>query len=234
MEHIGSGWQFDAYAEGDCVVKIPTNRAVMATRVARSYPRLLLSPLSLLRKVERLQESRHKVLAELERREIDRRLVANFRREGHQYLQDRVIPLYEALDRGYDPMDLLERYLQSILRNWRSGFSETSFNFTVNHGLNADGEVVVLDVGELTFDRAEAQEFLDGRLWRNAFSARVIEPAQADHLFRRMEAWVTQNRILGEWKDADYVRVRPAAPDRAALLRDRKTVPQVPEFRTIE
>jgi hypothetical protein len=171
-------------------------------------------------KILELTEDRDLVLEEIERRELDVRLLANFRQEDGRYIQDRVTPLGEVLKEGrLDPFWLMDRYVDSIRQGWNSGFAETSFNFTVNHGLNSRGRVVVVDVGELTFDKREVARLIQEKFWEKAFSARTLPEQVRAYLFRAMERTVNLSQLEREWSEARPAdRPRPA-PDRAAARR---------------
>ncbi|MFT4605625.1 MAG: hypothetical protein ACI9W4_002369 [Rhodothermales bacterium] len=220
MEHIGSGWQFDAYASGNRVWKIPVSRFRMATRVLRSYPTLVAKPFSLMVKIQELTEDRDLVLQEINRLEIDGRLLANFRREGGRYIQDLVKPLGDVLEEGrLDPYWLMDRYVDSVRRSWNSGFAETSFNFTVNHGLDRRGQVVIVDVGELTFDKRDVARLIEKKFWEKAFSARTLPKRVRAYLYRAMERTINLGQLEREWSEARPLdRARPA-PDRQAARR---------------
>lgn len=220
MEHIGSGWQFDAYAKDDRVLKVPISPLKMAARVMRSYPSLVGRPFGLLVKIRELLEDRDAVLTELSGREVDRELLANFHQEGGRYLQDRVSPLGDVLKEGrLDPYWLMDRYVQSIRMGWASGVAETSFNFTVNHGLNKRGRVVIIDVGELSFDKAEIAHLVKARFWEKAFSPSTLPEPVRDYLFRAMDRDITVDRLSREWREARPVNRMTPAPDRPAARR---------------
>jgi hypothetical protein len=218
LKHIGSGWQFDAYVQGDLVIKLTTSPFRMATRVLRSYPTLVFRLGELKRKVEGLVTLRSKTLAQLAQREIDTDLIANFRQENGRYVQDRLTPLAGALKEGRDPYWLMDRYIESIRAGWRSGFAETSFNFTVNHGLTERGRVVVLDVGEMSFDRGEVERIIEDRLWERSFSMLGLPPDVRVYLLERMDRLMNTDRLIREWRDARITRALHRAPDRPAQL----------------
>ena len=225
MRHIGSGWQFDAYASGSDVLKVPISSLRMSARVLRSYPALLWKPLQLGRKIERLMTERRAVLQELERRKVDPELLANFRRDRGRYVQDYVRTLEDILDEGkLDPFWLMDRYVASILRGWKNGLAETSFNFTVNHGLNRRGRVVIIDVGELTFSREEALRLVESRFWEKAYSVAQLPGPVRDYLIRLMDRVITADRLQREWRDAPRTALAEPAADRAPSRRKRATV----------
>ncbi|MFT5142188.1 MAG: hypothetical protein ACI80V_001733 [Rhodothermales bacterium] len=221
MEHIGSGWQFDAYASGGRVHKVPVSELRMAARVVRSYPALVARPFELIAKIRQLISEREDVLAELASREVDRDLLANFREQGGRYVQDRVEPLGGLLSDGSDPYRLMDRYVTSIHRGWVSGLAETSFNFTVNHGLNKQGSVVIIDVGELSFSRDDVEELVAARFWEGAYSVRVLPQEIRSYLLDRMATEITPARLIQKWQDARYTKPRERAQDRPAARRAR-------------
>jgi hypothetical protein len=221
MEHIGSGWQFDAYAAGGRVHKVPVSGLRMAARVVRSYPTLVARPIELVAKVRQLISEREGVLAELASREVDRDLLANFREQDGRYLQDRVQPLGAILSDGRDPYELMDRYVASIRHGWASGLAETSFNFTVNHGLDERGAVVIIDVGELSFSRDDVEDLVAARFWEGAYSVRVLPQEIRSYLLDRMRTEITPGRLLQDWRDARFIKPREWAQDRPATRRGR-------------
>ncbi|MBO6576733.1 MAG: hypothetical protein JJ896_13975 [Rhodothermales bacterium] len=226
MEHIGSGWQFDVYATGERVRKVPVTPLRMAIRVLRSYPGLLLRPHKLVAKVRKLTAERTAVLKELDRRQLHDYLLANFRNERGVYTQDRVTTLEDvfALSR-LDARWVLDRYVQSIKSGWQSGMAETSFNFTVNHGMDRHGRVVVLDVGELSFDRDEALDLVASRFWERAYSVQTLPESLRTYLLRTMAREITPRALMRIWRDAPRRPIAPHAPDRPAYRRERTGEP---------
>ncbi|NNE69515.1 MAG: hypothetical protein HKN29_04035 [Rhodothermales bacterium] len=192
----------------------------MAARVMRSYPTLAGRPFSLMVKIRELLEDRDMVLDDLASLDVDRELLANFHEDAGRYYQDRVKPLGDVLEEGrLDPYWMVDRYVQSIRMGWANGFAETSFNFTVNHGLNARGRVVIIDVGELSFDRREIEHLVAERFWERAFSPTTLPESVRGYLFRAMDRDINLDRLSREWSEARPIDRPHPAPDRPAARR---------------
>jgi hypothetical protein len=88
------------------------------------------------------------------------------------YTQERVKTLGAALRNQTQEENLLliEKYAQACLNEWRFGFSEGVFNFTVNSGINKVGDVVLIDFGEVTFDPEVIKKAIKQRLWLESWS----------------------------------------------------------------
>ncbi|HUC20152.1 MAG TPA: hypothetical protein VMR98_01495, partial [Candidatus Polarisedimenticolaceae bacterium] len=92
--------------------------------------------------------------------------------EGAEYTQDYVRVFGDVLRRvtAEDGRKLLEQYAEQILLQWRYGFSETVFNPTVNSGVDRDGRIVLLDIGELNFNQAKVSQQIAAKRWLQAWS----------------------------------------------------------------
>jgi len=88
------------------------------------------------------------------------------------YTQERVTTIGAVLRSQTHEQNLLllEKYAQACLNEWRFGFSEGVFNFTVNSGVNKAGEIVLIDFGEVTFDREVVEKAIKNRLWLKSWS----------------------------------------------------------------
>ena len=109
-----------------------------------------MNPLGLGREARRIARERDENIAEFKRRTFDHALVANATMRGRTIVQDKVTPLGDVLKSSDNHFSLIDRLINLTIECWKQGFCETTFNFTVNHGVTADGKVVVIDVGELT------------------------------------------------------------------------------------
>lgn len=78
--------------------------------------------------------------------------------DGKIIRQDRLTPLKTLIplfDNQFEK--IFENYAKSILEGWKYGFNEITYNFAVNCGINNKGKVVLMDFGELTFDKRKVQ-----------------------------------------------------------------------------
>ena len=66
--------------------------------------------------------------------------------------------------------ELVDKYIDHILACWNYGFSDTVFNFMINSGITTDGDVVLIDLGELSWNRDEVAELVQKKHWEKRSS----------------------------------------------------------------
>lgn len=93
-------------------------------------------------------------------------------KEDGMYIQDKVVPLETALNKCPTKVakDLLSKYVRSNLTCWSFGFAEHVYNFSVNNGVDAEGNLVLIDFGEITTDYARVTRHVSARKWLDAYS----------------------------------------------------------------
>ena len=80
--------------------------------------------------------------------------MANLRIEGKRIEQDRVEILGNCL-KGKDAKRWVDEYIEFIFECWKNGFSEKTYNFTINHGVALNRKIVLVDFGELNFTKSK-------------------------------------------------------------------------------
>ncbi|HET7302753.1 MAG TPA: hypothetical protein VFI74_05490 [Candidatus Saccharimonadales bacterium] len=92
--------------------------------------------------------------------------------EAGIYTQDALQTLGAALEDSSKEQakELIRGYLDLILLHWQYGLSEKVFNCTVNNALSHSGKVVLLDFGEVTFDKEEVLKSIISKRWLHSFS----------------------------------------------------------------
>lgn len=178
---IGQGLQYRVYAYGnDQVKKVPNTFKQMKVIKGNFNPLMRLCPPFLHYKTKRDYRHRQEVVSEIQRRDISPSLLGNPQFEGDTIIQDRVTPLGEALS-SHDFMkqtELIEAYIQSIWRSWKAGFAESTYNFTINHGLDETGQVVIIDFGECIFSKEAIARDIRTKRFLKSWSFRKDLPSQ--------------------------------------------------------
>lgn len=122
------------------------------------------------------------------------------------YEQDLVIVLDDALKASdlNQQKKLIDLFIESIFSNWKQGFSERVFNFTINNGLDKNGKVVLLDFDEITFEKSEALKRINNKRWLRAASLRFFEFTYSkelkDYYIVQMEKGMTEENLNKYWK----------------------------------
>ncbi len=91
---------------------------------------------------------------------------------GIEYEQDKALVLYDALRKA--PLEeqylLVEKYITLIKELWKYGCHETVYNFTINNAVNKDGEVILIDFNEMTFDKTVVEQDIEKKEWLHRWS----------------------------------------------------------------
>lgn len=162
---IGQGLHFKVYDLGDKVKKVPTSREEIKETLLRWYPCYKSCPVELEEEAERVIGETENTVKELLEREIDLFSLGNPYLEDGVLFQDKVTPLgtkikdcvdREDIDGAYE---IIDSYIDFILRCWNNSFSEKTYNFTINYGMNSAGKIVLIDFGEISFSKISKQLF---------------------------------------------------------------------------
>jgi hypothetical protein len=86
------------------------------------------------------------------------------------YKQDKVIPMGAALrsSSASEAKTLINQYVDLCLWHAKYGFAELVFNIGVNYGVDSNSKVVLIDLGELTFDKNKVIAAVAGKKWGKA------------------------------------------------------------------
>ena len=110
--------------------------------------------------------------------------------EGGTYTQDKVQTLGARLEHVSDEEGtrLLARFADLVVEHWRWGFSDIVFNCVVNNGVAADGNVILIDFGELTDRKADVAARVSAQRWLSAWSYRRGLPSRFREPYRVLMA----------------------------------------------
>lgn len=90
------------------------------------------------------------------------------------YTQDKVQPLGMALKLSSiaEGKKLIDDFARLIMHHWQYGLSECVFNCTINNGVNKQGQIILLDFGEVTFDKQRVKASIVAKRWLHCYSYR--------------------------------------------------------------
>lgn len=170
LRSLTGGWQYRVYFREDKVVKKPRSVPETALRILFSEPSRVLNR-ELVETARDAQRLRRESVEEIEKRDFDMSMFANPVFRGDTVVQDRVEILGEKLSSAdmEEGKALIDRYIDFTLECWSQGFCDRTFNYTINNGVK-DGEIVLVDVGELTFSREEVAEYIENQKWLTQYS----------------------------------------------------------------
>lgn len=205
MRKIGQGWQFNVYDAGAEVIKVRTSPAQVLFKLIRAYPGLSVRPRALRDKLRRVHATREEAVRSVVAMPPAWALMANLKITEDGIRQDKVTPLAEVLAAAPCGRRWIDAYIAFEQRCWALGFGDTSFNFTVNHGVDRSGHMVLMDFGEITVSRTELEGYVASRFWEKAWSFRNdlspdLRAYARDEMARRLtvealsRAWPREHR----------------------------------------
>jgi hypothetical protein len=172
MREIGKGFQYHVYDAGKGrVVKIHQNnleRFVETFFSRDSGERYNLK--SSLRTVRELNEWSRQSIMELKKKLalIPPPLLGNpVFKGGVNYEQDAATPLgkYIATHSLEENKKIIQGYAIMILELWKYGLSDGNYNFMFNSGVDKEGRVIQLDLGDFIFEREVIEKHISFKMW---------------------------------------------------------------------
>ncbi len=120
----------------------------------------------------------------------------------YSYTQDKVIPLKKAIavTSIAQQKEYYRQYIELMKYLWSFGMHEGVFNFALNAGIDKDGRMILIDLGELTTDKQLALNDIVSKRWLRASSYWFIADKELKKYYRElMEAELTPEVLESEW-----------------------------------
>lgn len=208
MKKIGSGVQYDVYDLGNGRVrKIETSLLVKIIRFHRIAPKykIYLHPIHNIRTAIGAGKMTKDSVDYLRRNSnnIDLSLLGNPSINDLGYDQDFAPTLGERLFSVDFEMQkrLVDGYMNNILMSWDFGFSDTNFNFMINSGVNNKGEVILADLGELSWNKDEVYKLVKSKHWEKRSSFNKMEEGALKKYFQeQFNDQITIDNLENRWK----------------------------------
>ena len=203
MKKIGQGLQFNVYENGSKVVKTPTSKFQIKIKLLLWTPSFLLKPSELEKEAKRTIKEREEVLQEIQNRRFKPSLLANLVFRENEIEQDRVTPLGIYLKNYDGARKRIDEYINFIFDCWRNGFSERTYNLTINNGVSVEDKVILLDFGEITFRKFDVERAIKIKRWRRSWSfKRNLKKDIKDYYDNQMLNKLTLSNLNRYWKEA--------------------------------
>lgn len=203
--YIGCGRQFRVYDHGDHVEKIPTSIYDVKRLLLKSDATYFFRPRQLDAEARRIIAERDKAMRILRTRNVDPKLLAGLQFAGEVILQDKIVIVEDALKKTTNPEAIVDGYIDAIHRGWQAGVHEMSFNFTINNGIDNSGNVVITDIGELTFDKNVVSRQVEAKFWKSSWSPSRLRKELCEYYFQKMDQLVTRSTLDQLWRDAEVL-----------------------------
>ena len=133
-------------------------------------------------------------MQEIKIRRFKPSLLANLVIRENKIEQDKVKPLSKHLKDYDEAKKWIDKYINFFFICWRTGFSERTCNLTINNGVNLNGEIVLMDFGEITFRKFDVERVIKTKRWRRSWSfKRNMKNRIKDYYDKQMLEKLKQN-----------------------------------------
>jgi hypothetical protein len=169
VEKIGSGLQFNVYDLGNGkVLKTFRTKFQMYLTNFLWEPYLIFSPWILIKRIKNAQKERGFSINYFEKNN-QKNLLANLEFIKNKIFQDKVIPLKRLMGKSLDrDKIIIDKYANFIFDCWKQGFADKVYNFTKNNGVDKEGNIVLMDFGEITINRKDIERSIVSKRWKRA------------------------------------------------------------------
>ena len=175
-DFLDYGGQYKVFAYGERqVIKFPLSRAETDYRISQ-WGHHTPDWDAKYRQMTRDRERATEIIAE---KALPLPLLANPVYYGAVLVQDRVQVVSSGFWAGLNPVTAQRYVRQLVALNatlWSYGVHEKAQNFTLNNGLDAQGEMVIFDYGEFTTDYEKAIEKVRAGSLEKSYSYRCLPP----------------------------------------------------------
>jgi hypothetical protein len=119
------------------------------------------------------------------------------------YEQDKVIPLREFLNISTvaESKTMFDQYAKLIQLLWHYGFSELTYNFLGNSGVNKENNLILSDFGELVFKKEEILQHIKDKKWLQATAYKMFPEGELKEYYEGiMEKELTEGFLDKHFK----------------------------------
>ncbi len=188
MKKIGQGWQYTVYdlENGKVLKKFHSWIRAYFVIFREIFPfnnDSFFEIPSFIKEVKRKADESFEIL---KRVNVPQEWLANPKFiNKYDFEQDKVIPLHDVF-KNLDTDEIkkiIDQFIELNKKLMSLNFIDKSFNITRNYGINNNGEVVLIDIGEL-FDKKELiDKQIKNRVWDKSYVAGRIENMEAREYF---------------------------------------------------
>lgn len=204
MKKLQEGLQFNVFLENNKIIKTPTSLNQIKKKLISWNPDFINRTSELRKEIRNIIKSREKSIRKIQRIKVDLSLLANPLFDKTKIKQDKVDVLGDFMKDPKKAEKWIDKYIKFVFKCWKYGFSERTFNFTINNEVNKSGKVVLIDFGELTFRKRQVKKAIRKKRWEKSWSFnKDLNKEIKEYYKKRMENTITIENLKKYWKNVD-------------------------------
>lgn len=202
MKKIGEGLQYTVYDLGNGrTFKKPTNVLQRCCRVlAWRFPFLETPIWTIPRDILRVRADARRSLGGLRPLLpfISLELGSPTINDDFSYEQDRAVVVtdYFRTHSLASNKRVIDEYVALLFRFWEHGFTERAFKILMNFGVTADDRLILLDLGELYFEKETARQRIRACPWEGAL---ILDAVLNEYYRAAMRSAMTVENLEAYW-----------------------------------
>ena len=143
----------------------------MCYRLLLWTPYLWVRPFKLKSELINAIQRRKYSIENIKKSQINMTLLGNPIFGKNEIEQDYVNVLGNYLNEDFNnSKKWVDKYIDLIFECWKYEFSDNIFNLTANNGVDKYGKVILIDIGELTFNKDDVEKAIEIRRWEKSWS----------------------------------------------------------------
>ena len=198
-----SGLQFTNYIYENKVIKKPKTFLGILIKNLSWHPKLIFSPIKLYKQSLQSFFYTKKNIELIKIKKEIHKFLGNIKINNNSIIQEKITPLGNLLRTNSleENKKLLIRYFEFVHKIWSYGFFETTFNFTINYGINKENKINLIDIGEISFDMGKIREYIRKKHWLQNWSYNKDTPKELKEFYRNTaEKYFTPTNLNKYWE----------------------------------
>lgn len=188
MKKIGQGWQYTTYDlnNGRVLKKFHSWPKAYFVILREIFPFKNDSFFKIPSFIKEVKDRADDSFELLKRKNIPQEWMANPKFVSkYNFEQDKVIPLHKAFENlnTVEINKIIDLFIEFNLNLLNIGVIDKGFNITKNYGLNNDGQIVLIDIGELFDDKDYINNKIKSRGWEKSYVGGCIKDEEARQYF---------------------------------------------------
>lgn len=188
MKKIGQGWQYTVYdlGNGKVLKKFHSWTHAYLVILKEIFPFTNDSLFEIPAFIKDMKDKADESFEILKRKNVPSEWMANPKfLNKYDFEQDKVTPLHDTFKNS--STEEIKKYIDDFIvlnkKLLELGLIDKSFNITKNYGLDHNGNIVLIDIGEIFDDPDKIKNQFKNRAWDKSYVSGNIEDIEAREYF---------------------------------------------------